>query len=131
MGESSTNGKIFKEWIAKAEQDYSASKALLRRKSLIVYDVICFHCHQCIEKYLKAFLTLKGVRFPRTHDLSVLQNLAAQIDGPFELIKDLIRPLDGYAVQYRYPGEEAQKSEARLAVKIMEKAREFIRERIF
>ena len=46
MGESSTNDKITQEWIAKAEQDYAASKALLRRRSLIVHDVICFHCHQ-------------------------------------------------------------------------------------
>ena len=130
MAESSTNGKIVKEWIAKAEQDYAASKALIRRRSLSVYDVICFHCHQCIEKYLKAFLTLKGVRFPRSHDLVLLENLAVQIDGSFELIKDLIKPLNDYAVQYRYPGELAHKSDAKHAIKIMERAREFIRERI-
>lgn len=130
MAESSTHDKIVKEWIAKAEQDYVTSKTLLRRRTLSVYDVICFHSQQCIEKYLKAFLTLKSIRFPRTHDLAVLQNLATRTDGTFELIKDLIKPLDGYAVQYRYPGEEAHKSEARHAVKVMEKAREFIRERI-
>ena len=130
MGEFSTHDKIVKEWIAKAEQDYLASKTLLRKRTLSVYDVICFHSQQCIEKYLKAFLTFKSVRFPRTHDLAVLQNLAVRTDGTFELIKDLIKPLDGYAVQYRYPGEEAHKSDARHADKIMEKAREFIRGRI-
>ena len=114
----------------KAEQDYAASKVLMRRRSISVSDVICFHCHQCVEKHLKAYLTLRGVRFPRSHDLVLLENLAVEIDGSFELIKDLIKPLNGYAVQYRYPGEQAHRSEAKHAVKIMEKAREFIRERM-
>lgn len=127
MAEPSTNIKIVKEWIFKAEEDYNASKALIRQSSISVYDVICFHCHQCVEKYLKAFLTHHRVRFPRTHDLSLLQNLAAKVDGTFELIKDLIKPLDGYAVQYRYPGEEAQKGEAKHAVKIMDQVRFFLR----
>ena len=130
MGESSTNGKVVKEWISKAEQDYSASKALIRQRSLSVYDVICFHCHQCLEKYLKAFLTLHKVEFPKSHDLVALRNLASQTDGSFELIKDLVKPLNGYAVQFRYPGEEADRKEAQRAIKIMEETRKFIREKI-
>jgi hypothetical protein len=46
MGESSTHDKIVKEWIAKAEQDFLASKTLLRRKTLSINDVICFHSQQ-------------------------------------------------------------------------------------
>jgi len=130
MDESSTNGKIVEEWIAKAEQDYSASKALIRQRSLSVYDVICFHCQQCIEKYLKAFLTSHNVQFPKSHDLVTLRNLASEIDGSFELIKDLVKPLIEYAVQFRYPGEEANRKEAQRAIKIMEEARNFIREKI-
>jgi HEPN domain-containing protein len=125
------NGKIVKEWINKAEQDYMASKALARQRSISVFDVICFHCHQCVEKYLKAFLTLNDVRFPKSHDLIVLQNLASQTDGTFELIKDLVKPLNGYAVQFRYPGDEAHKKEAQHAIKRMEETRKFIRDKIY
>ena len=84
------NGKIVKEWINKAEQDYTTSITLIRKRSISVYDVICFHCHQCIEKYLKSFLTLHNKQFPKTHDLILLLNFTSQIDGTFELIKDLV-----------------------------------------
>jgi HEPN domain-containing protein len=124
------NGKIVHEWLNKAEQDYNASKTLMRQKSISVYDVICFHCHQCIEKYLKAFLTLKNIQFPKSHDLIVLQNLASHADGTFELIKDLVKPLNSYAVQFRYPGDEAHKQDAQQSVKRMEEARKFIRNKI-
>ena len=130
MDGSYMNGKIVKEWIKKAEQDYVASKTLIRKRSIIVYDVICFHCHQCVEKYLKAFLTLKGIRFPKSHDLIMLHNLVSQNDGTFELIKDVIKPLNGYAVQFRYPGDEAHKKDAQQAYKRMEEARKFNREKI-
>ncbi|MBI4848150.1 MAG: HEPN domain-containing protein [Nitrospirae bacterium] len=29
---------------------------------------MCFHCQQCIEKYLKAFLIYNESEPPRTHD---------------------------------------------------------------
>jgi hypothetical protein len=56
--------------------------------------------------------------------------LASKVDGSFELIADLIRPLSKYAVGFRYPGEEARRPEARHAAKIVEEARKFIRERL-
>ena len=124
------SGKLVKEWISKAEQDYTVAKALRQLRALKVNDAICFHCQQCIEKYLKAFLTARSVHTPKSHSLENLVSLASKADGSFELISDLIRPLSRYAVGFRYPGEEAHRPEANRAVKIMEEARSFIRERI-
>jgi HEPN domain-containing protein len=31
-----------------------------------------FHAQQCVEKYLKALLVAPGLAFPRTHDLTAL-----------------------------------------------------------
>ncbi|MCG3203455.1 MAG: hypothetical protein KCHDKBKB_00121 [Elusimicrobia bacterium] len=59
-----------------------------------------------------------------------LRNLASQTDGSFELIKDLMKPLNEYAVQFLDPGEEANRKEAQRAIKVMEEARKFIREKI-
>lgn len=124
------SGKLVKEWVSKAEQDYAVSKALLQRRTLKVNDAICFHAQQCVEKYLKAYLTLRSIHFPKSHSLENLVSLASKSDGSFELIVDLIRPLSKYAVGFRYPGEEARRPETQHAVKIMEEARGFIQERI-
>ena len=130
MAGSSTNGKIVKEWVDKAEQDCLAARVLMRQRRLAVYDVICFHSQQCVEKYLKAFLTLQGVPFPKSHDLVVLRNLASQHDGSFELVRDLIKQIDEYAVRFRYPGEEADRKEAKRAISVMEELRRFVRGKI-
>ena len=59
-----------------------------------------------------------------------LLDLAVQIDGAFELIRDLIKPLDKFAIRFRYPGEEARRPQAKHSIQIMEQAISFIRERI-
>ncbi len=118
------NGKIVKEWLEKADQDYRAVQYLKNKKQL--HDVVCFHCQQSAEKYLKAYLTSKNVRFPKTHDLMDLQVLAEKVDGSFALIKDVLNFLNQYSVRFRYPGEEADKREAMKAVNGMGEFHEFI-----
>ena len=44
------------EWIEKAEGDYITTQKLLPTTNPQLYDIICFHAQQCIEKYLKAWL---------------------------------------------------------------------------
>lgn len=41
---------LTKEWIEKAEGDYKVA-ARERRTKLPVYEAVCFHAQQCIEKY--------------------------------------------------------------------------------
>jgi HEPN domain-containing protein len=57
------------EWIAKAEADLATA----RREADVIesanYDAVCFHSQQCAEKYLKAILVEKSVKFSRIHDL--------------------------------------------------------------
>lgn len=60
-----------------------------------------FHVQQCIEKSLKSWLLLKGVNYPRTHDLRhllrLLENAGADISGFWHLMEYSI-----YSVQTRY-----------------------------
>ncbi len=44
-----------KDWIDKAESDFVAISRL-KEKPEGIYDIICFHAQQCVEKYLKAIL---------------------------------------------------------------------------
>jgi hypothetical protein len=47
---------ITQEWISKAEGDFATAQRELQAQEMPNYDAVCFHCQQCIEKYLKAYL---------------------------------------------------------------------------
>jgi len=67
MGESGD----YKEWVAFAKQDLD-SAVYLKKMVPLPIEIICYHCHQCAEKMLKALLFKIHYRVPRTHDLMVL-----------------------------------------------------------
>jgi len=37
-----------------------------------IYNQVCFHSEQCVEKALKAFLASQGKSYPRSHKLTDL-----------------------------------------------------------
>jgi HEPN domain-containing protein len=77
-----------------------------------VYDSVCFHAQQCAEKYLKARLYEAGIHFRPIHDLVRLLDLVLPVE-PFwgECRHDLAR-LSDFAVDFRYPGESATRTQA-------------------
>lgn len=111
------NTKYVKEWIEKAEQDYQTILILSRQRKKFLPDVICYHAHQCIEKFLKGLLASQGMKVPKTHNLIFLTEPSVKNHPELELMKDVLRELDQYAVESRYPGERATKEEAKQAVK--------------
>ena len=96
--------KVVRDWIRKAENDLLTASHTLKLRKRCPTDTVCFHAQQCAEKYMKAMLTLLGVDFPRTHDLSVLaQRCPRGLDlglSPEELDR-----MTEYAVSSRYPGD--------------------------
>jgi HEPN domain-containing protein len=53
------------EWIRKAEEDYNAAIALARQRKKSTPNALSFHCQQCAEKYLKAYLIQQRIVFPK------------------------------------------------------------------
>ena len=117
------------EWILKAEQDYETAETMSRKRKKHVPDIVGFHSQQCIEKYLKAYLVLKKLDFPKTHDLLELLEIALAKDPLLEGHRADLRMLNPFSVQFRYPGESASIEEARIALKAMRKVRTFFRKR--
>jgi len=116
------------EWIHKAEEDYTVATTLARKRKQPTPSAVCFHCQQCAEKYLKAFLVQNAIVFRRIHDLLELHKLCLPVNPSFELIADLLDQLNPYSVEFRYPCEEATVEEAELALKAMKEVRRFVQE---
>ena len=69
-------------------------------------EIICYHCQQAVEKYLKGYLVFHGVEEPpRPHNLMTLCELCSESDPRFDSIVSKCNILNAYGVQPRYPDE--------------------------
>jgi HEPN domain-containing protein len=110
-----------RELLALAENDYQAALILAHADDPQT-DAAGFHLQQAVEKSLKAWLALKGIDYPRTHDLNPLLGLLEDQDENIEPFWNLLE-LNPFAVQFRYelPGEDFSNFEqlARLAKQLL------------
>lgn len=54
------------------------------------YDMVCYHIQQCLEKLLKALISLKGEQYQYTHNIMKLCNQIEQLYFDNEDILDFI-----------------------------------------
>jgi len=88
------------ELLAPAEKDYRAALILARADDPQM-DAAGFHLQQSVEKSLKAWLVLKRVDYPKTHDLNPLLGLLEDQGERIEPFWGLLE-LNPFAVQFRY-----------------------------
>lgn len=122
--------EVTKEWVYKAEGDYRSAEVLLYQIEVPEIDTACFHCQQCAEKYIKAYLTEQDVDFPRNHDLIRLLTLCLKVDKDFEKIRNNLRQLENYGVIIRYPGLLVPLEMAKEAFENSTKVREFVSKKL-
>jgi HEPN domain-containing protein len=96
------NKDIAKEWFKIAEADLSSAEFLQNMQS-VPTEIICYHCQQSAEKYLKGFLSLKGEAIKRSHDLVILNKECRKYDADFETVEEVCLMLTDYGVNIRYP----------------------------
>jgi len=96
------NSQIAKEWFDVAEMDISSAKYLQKMHPTPI-EIVCYHCQQSSEKYLKGFLALNGHEIKRTHDLGLLNKLCFEYDDEFKILEEACLRLTDYGVNIRYP----------------------------
>jgi HEPN domain-containing protein len=117
-------------WFHFAEEDLRMAKLALKEG---IYNQVCFHSQQAVEKALKAHLESNNVMPPKTHKIV---DLISKIKT--EMFKDLrnnLILLDRFYIPTRYPDalpgslseglprkEDAEES-LKLAVKIVERVK--------
>jgi HEPN domain-containing protein len=116
------------EWVEKAEQDYRAALKLGRERDSGLGEIVCFHCQQCAEKYLKARLQEAEIPFPKTHNLLALLQLVLPVEPLWLALRPGLKRLTGYAIELRYPGDHATSAEAQQAVAACQTVRKTVRQ---
>lgn len=125
------NETIAHEWFRYAIQDL-ASANYLQGMLPIPVEIICYHCQQSVEKYLKGFISLKGGNIQKTHDLVALNKGCSKYDSTFLVIEDDCLNLSDYGVQARYPFNlDLNENDALLAIKSAERVQTFLQEKLF
>jgi HEPN domain-containing protein len=122
--------EISEEWVLKAEDDYRSAEALLYVVEPPIVETACFHCQQCAEKYVKAFLEEYEIDFPRNHNLMQLLDLCVRLDESFETIRRALQSLEHYAVTVRYPGLRVPFDLGEDAYKVSTRIRRFVRKKL-
>jgi HEPN domain-containing protein len=118
--------EIVNEWINIAEMDLASAKFLQNMQPAPI-EIICYHCQQSAEKFLKSYLALKEHDIVKTHDLIVLNSACLKLDTEFELIQEECLRLTDYGVNIRYPYPmDLNETDAKLALNDSEKIKNFI-----
>ncbi len=120
------NITVSKEWFKYAERDLESARFLMKMHPVPI-EIICYHCEQSVEKYLKGYLILKQNNVEKTHDLGLLNKKYLLIDSTFSEIEDECLELIPYGVQVRYPYElEVTEQDMENAIVCAEKIQRFI-----
>lgn len=88
-------------WFERGAHDIETAQLLLDKQGYT--DIIAFHIHQAMEKYLKGYLVYSGRKPHDTHELKLLIKEAATLDQALAKHVEFCDRATGYYVQECYP----------------------------
>ncbi|MBA3046860.1 HEPN domain-containing protein [Patescibacteria group bacterium] len=119
---------LAREWFRLASEDFYYAKDTFNETEN--YRMICFICHQVVERYLKGYLQIKQDKTPRIHSLIELLEITAKFNKNFLEFHDNCKALNRYYINTRYPvfwGEIYKKEIAKEAIELTEEIIEFMK----
>lgn len=90
------------DWLRRARSDLALASLPLPPD--VLYNDLCFHAQQAVEKSIKAVLIHYGVELRKIHDIAHLIALLPAHAPPPPAAED-VASLTSYAVMIRYPGD--------------------------
>lgn len=91
----------YNEWLVMAQKDLRSAKILFDHGA--DNEIICFHCQQTLEKYLKGYLIFVTGEVQEGHNLLKLCKKAKLYDDKFtEFLKDMAF-VNAFYIETRYP----------------------------
>jgi HEPN domain-containing protein len=98
--------ELLRSWVAKATNDLRAAQIVGVAEDAPL-DTAIYHCQQCAEKAVKAFLVHCGITPQKTHDTRNLTIQAAAHEPTFNKLIEMAAALTPYAWEFRYPDDLA------------------------
>jgi len=118
---------LVKEWRRYADDDLRIAEHTANTTWPVPYHIVCYHCEQSAEKYLKGFLILHDETVPHNHDLDSLCELCKKYSPLFSEIEQNCSDVTLYGTQPRYPLEmRVEKSDMNRALYYTKGIRSFM-----
>jgi HEPN domain-containing protein len=117
------------DWLLHANSDLELART--GKSPGVLFETLCFHAHQAVEKAIKAVLLAHKVPIIKSHNIGALIKLLPEDIQRLPELKEAISLTD-YAVLSRYPGdlepvtEKEYKEALKLAKKVVAWAEIFI-----
>jgi HEPN domain-containing protein len=113
------------EWIKIADDDFDSAE-IPNQASRKHHEIICYHCAQAVEKYLKGYLEYKDIVSEKTHNLTYLNSICIDKDNRFINIKAECDFLNKFANDIRYPHRyETKENDVNFCINAVKKIRDF------
>jgi HEPN domain-containing protein len=113
------------EWIQIADDDFDSAK-ILNESARKHYEIICYHCAQAVEKYLKGYLSYHDIIPQKNHNLLLLNEICIETDSAFENIRTECSLLNRFTNEIRYPHRiEINEEDVNYSLVAVEKIRSF------
>ena len=90
------------DWLLHANSDLELAR--IGKSPRILFETLCFHAHQAVEKAIKAVLIAHNVPIIKSHNIGTLIKLLPQDVQRLPELKEAMGLTD-YAVLSRYPGD--------------------------
>lgn len=124
--------KAANKWLYFAKEDLDVARITLKEQ---IFNQVCFHSHQCVEKCLKALLRSNNQAPPKIHALIDLLELCIAFNPSLVSFELECKSLDRYYIPVRYPEAPPGslpsglpgKADADEALKIATKIFDFVR----
>ena len=84
-------------WLVSADHELDAAQLLFEQGGYI--EVVAYHIHQSLERYLKGFLASRGNAIPAVHDLGELLRRAAALEPELLRFLEDVGPLTAFFVE--------------------------------
>ena len=118
---------LLQQWLDKANDDLRVAVYLSAMHHPTPDEIICFHCQQSAEKYLKAFIFLQDIEPDKTHDLRELLTTCEKFAPSFSILLSKLNSLTKYGVMPRYPNQlQITNDDMKIAIQYAKDVQEFV-----
>ena len=97
------DSRLFFDWLEIAARDLLAAKVLLQEEQCL--EIAGFHCQQCMEKTMKAYLIHTTGYLVDGHNLTWLCRQAAKQETHFKTYMERMADMNRLYIETRYPSD--------------------------